>query len=79
MEFHVHTNASLLAMEALPAQNVRGKSDQQIVYASRLINSAKQNYTTIKKKALAMVFALHISLNIICWERSLCFMLIIWL
>ncbi len=79
MEFHVHTNASLLAMGALLAQNVRGKSDQPVVYASRLTNSAKQNYTTTKRKALAMVFALHISLNIICWEISLCFMLIIWL
>ncbi len=74
MEFHVHTNASLLVMGALLAQNIRGKSDQPIVYASRLLNSAKQNYSITKRKALAMVFALHI-----CWEISLCFMLIIWL
>jgi hypothetical protein len=79
MEFHVHTNASLLVMGALLAQNTIGKSDQPIVYVSRLLNNAKQNYSTTKRKALAMVFAFHICLDIICWEISLCFMLIIWL
>jgi hypothetical protein len=79
MEFHVHTNASLLAMGALLAQNVKGKSDQLVVYAYRLFNNAKQNYNTTKRKTLAMVSTLHISLGIICWETSLCFMLIIWL
>jgi len=29
------------------------------VYASRLLNIIKQNYNTIEKEALAMVFALH--------------------
>jgi hypothetical protein len=40
VEFHVHTNASLLAMGAMLFQNVIGKSDQPIVYASRLMNRA---------------------------------------
>jgi len=29
------------------------------VYASRLLNLAKRNYTTTKRKALTMVYALH--------------------
>jgi len=29
------------------------------MYASRLLNKAKQNYNTTQKEALAMVFSLH--------------------
>jgi hypothetical protein len=36
-EFHVHTNASLLAMGVMLFQNVTRMNDQPIVYASRLI------------------------------------------
>ncbi len=46
LEFHVHTYASLLAIGAMLAQNPIGKYDQPIVYAFRLLNKAKQNYTT---------------------------------
>jgi len=41
------------------AHNPIGKYDQPIVYASRLLNKIKHNYTTIKRKALAMVCILH--------------------
>jgi hypothetical protein len=78
MDFHIHTIASLLVVGALLTQNVRRKSDKLIFYASRLFNSAKQNYS-ITKKNLNLVFTLHIDLSIICWEISLCFMVIIWL
>ncbi len=40
MEFHVHTNVSLLAMGAMLSYNVTWKNDQPIVYASRLLNRA---------------------------------------
>jgi hypothetical protein len=40
VEFHVHTNASMLIMGVILFQNVTGKSDQAIVYASRLLNKA---------------------------------------
>jgi hypothetical protein len=30
-----------------------------VVHAYRLLNKAKQNYSTIEREALAMVFALH--------------------
>ncbi len=59
MQFHVHTYASLLAMGVMLSQNVTRKSDQPIVYASKLLNKVEQNYSTIEKKVLAMVFVLH--------------------
>ncbi len=55
----MHTNASLLAVGAMLAQNPSGKYDQLIVYASKLLNKVEQNYTTTKKKALTMVYVLH--------------------
>ncbi len=55
----MHTYASLLAIGAMLAHNPIGKYDQPIVYASRLLNKIKHNYTTIKRKALAMVCILH--------------------
>jgi hypothetical protein len=58
-EFHVHTNASLLAMWAMLSQNVIRKNYQPIIYASRLLNKAKQNYSTIERQVLILVFALH--------------------
>ncbi len=59
MELHVHTNASLLAVGATLSQNVIGKSDQPIMYVSRLLNKAEQNYSTIEKEVLTTIFALH--------------------
>jgi hypothetical protein len=59
VEFHVHTNASLLVVGAMLFLNVTGKNDQPIMYASRFLNIAKQNYSTTHKKTLAVVFVLH--------------------
>jgi hypothetical protein len=59
MEFHVHTNASLLAIGVILSQNVIRKSDQPIVYVSRFLNKAKQNYNTIERKALTNFFSLQ--------------------
>ncbi len=58
MAFHVHTNASLLDVGAMLFQNITKKSDQPIVYASRLLNNVEQNYSTTKRKASTMVFSL---------------------
>jgi hypothetical protein len=46
VEFHVHTDASLLAMGAMLSQNIIGKSDQPIMYVFRLLNRVEQNYST---------------------------------
>ncbi len=59
LEFHVHTNAPLLAIGAIFTQNPTRKYDQPIVYASRLLNKANQNYTTREREALAMVYVLN--------------------
>ncbi len=59
MEFYVHIDASLLVVGVMFSQNVTRKSDQLIVYASRLLNRAEDNYSITQRKALAMVFSLH--------------------
>lgn len=60
VEFHVHTNASLLlVVGAMLAQNLTRKHDQFIVYASRLLNNVKHNYSYIERETLAMVFVFH--------------------
>jgi len=73
MEFHMHMDASLLAIGAMLAQNPIGKYDHPIVYACRLLNKTKHNYTTIEREALAMVYALHKFKHFL-REISLCFM-----
>jgi hypothetical protein len=57
VEFHVHIDASLLVIRVILSQNLIGKSDQLMVYASR--NRVEQKYNTTQKEVLAMVFALH--------------------
>jgi hypothetical protein len=59
LEFHVHTNASLLVMCAMLAQNPISKYDRPIVYASRLLNKVEHNYTITERETLAMDYALH--------------------
>ena len=59
LEFHVHIDASDLAVGAMLAQNPTDKWDQPIAYASRLLNVAEKNYTTTEKEALAMVYSLN--------------------
>jgi hypothetical protein len=44
---------------AMLSQYVTRKSDQLIVYASRLLNKVEQNNSTTKREVLTMVFALH--------------------
>ncbi len=55
----MHTNASLLVVGAMLAQNPTSKYDQFIKYASRLLNKIEYNYTTIEREALLMVYVLH--------------------
>jgi hypothetical protein len=59
MEFHVHTDTSNLAIGVLLAQNPTKKCDQPIAYASILLNNVENNYTTIKREALAMGHVVH--------------------
>jgi hypothetical protein len=49
----------IVGVGVLLAQNVIGKSDQQVVYVSKLFSSTKQIYNTSKQEALAIIFAFH--------------------
>jgi hypothetical protein len=55
----IRTNASLLIVGAMLAQNLTRKHDQPIVYPFKLLNIVKRDYNTIEHEVLAMVFALH--------------------
>ncbi len=59
LEFHVHTNTSLLAIGVIFTQNLTRKYNQPIIYAFRLLNKAKKNYITTERKTLVMVYVLH--------------------
>jgi hypothetical protein len=48
VEFHVHTNAPFLVVGAMLFQNVIRKSDQWVVYSSRLLIRTKHNYSITK-------------------------------
>jgi hypothetical protein len=58
LEFHVHTDASNFALGAMVSQNLNKIIDKPIYYASRLMNIAKKNYTTIENETLAMIYAM---------------------
>ena len=55
--FHVHIDASNFAIGAILAQPGEKNMDFPISYASRQLNSAEQNYTTIEREGLGMVYA----------------------
>ncbi|CAM6097605.1 unnamed protein product [Calypogeia fissa] len=56
-EFHLHTDASLIAVGAVLAQQGEEGIDSPVYYASRLLNVHERNYTTTEREALAMIFA----------------------
>ena len=57
--FNLMTNASGYAISGILSQGPIGK-DLPIAYASRLLNPAEQNYSTIEKECLAIVYcAMH--------------------
>jgi hypothetical protein len=57
VEFHI--DVSLLLACVMLTYNLTRKHDQPIIYASRLLNSANRNYSTIEGEAIVTVFALH--------------------
>ena len=56
--FHVHIDASAYAIGCVLAQPHEHNMDFPISYASRQLNSAEKNYTTIEREGLAMVYAI---------------------
>jgi hypothetical protein len=57
--FHVHVDASAIALGAILAQLGAGDLDNPIAFASRKLSKSKQNYNTIEREGLAMVYALQ--------------------
>ena len=55
--FHVHIDASNFAIGYILAQPYKGNMDLPISYASRQLNSAEKNYTTIEREGLTMIYA----------------------
>ena len=57
-KFHVHIDASDLAIGAILTQPGDDRMDYPIVYSSRKLNKAERNYSTTERESLGMVFAL---------------------
>ena len=57
IDFHVHYDASNIAIGAVLAQNIHGDRDSLIHYASRFLYNAKKNYSTTEHEALAMIYS----------------------
>ena len=58
-EFHVHVDASSIALGIVLAQSGEGNIDHPIAFSSRKFSTAEKNYTTIEREGLAMVYALQ--------------------
>ena len=58
-EFHVHVDASSIALGSILTQLGEGNLDHPIAYASRNFSFVERNYTTTKREVLAMVYALQ--------------------
>jgi len=57
--FHVHVDASSIALGVILAQPSEGGIDHPIAFVSRKLSSVERNYTTIEREGLAMVYALQ--------------------
>ena len=57
-EFHVHVDASSIALGVVLAQLGEGNIDHPIAFANRKLSTAEKNYTTTEREGLAMVYAL---------------------
>lgn len=59
LPFHVHVDASSIALGVILAQPGEGGLDHPIVFLSRKISSAERNHTTTEREGLAMVYVLQ--------------------
>ena len=57
-EFHMHVDASLVALGVILAQPQDGTIDHPIAFACQKLSTAERNYTKIEWEGLAMVYAL---------------------
>jgi hypothetical protein len=59
IEFHVHIDASAIALGAILAQPGEGNIDHPVYFSSRNLSQAEHNYTTTEREGLEMVYALQ--------------------
>ena len=57
--FHVHVDASSIALGIVLTYPGEGGIDHPIAYSNRKLSTAEKNYTTTEREGLAMVYALH--------------------
>jgi hypothetical protein len=57
--FHVHVDASAIALGAILVQPGAGELDHPIAFASRKLSESEQNYNTTEREGLAMVYVLQ--------------------
>jgi len=57
-EFHVHVDASCIALGGILTQGNDEEMDHPITFKSRKLSKAKKNYSTTEHEGLAMVYAL---------------------
>jgi hypothetical protein len=57
--FHVHVDASTIALRAILAQPGAGDLAHPIAFASRKLSDSEHNYNTMEREGLAMVYALQ--------------------
>ena len=58
-QFHVHNDASGIALGAVLAQPGETTVDHPVYFTSRKLSNAEWNYTTMEREALAMVYSLQ--------------------
>jgi hypothetical protein len=58
-EFHVHVDASSIALGEVLAQSGEGDIDHPLAFASKKLSTVEVNYTTTELEGLAMVYALQ--------------------
>jgi hypothetical protein len=58
-EFHLHFDASSIALELVVAQLGTRDIDHPLAFASRKLSTGKINYTTTEREGLGMVYALQ--------------------
>ena len=56
--FHVHVDASGIALGIVLTQPAEGGIDHPIAYSSRKLSTAEKIYTTTEREGLAMVYVL---------------------
>jgi hypothetical protein len=57
--FHVHVDASTIALGAILAQPREGNLDHPIAFARRKLSNSEHNYNTTEREGLTMVYALQ--------------------